>query len=84
MLYSYSHHYHCFVTEHYHIKLSHTFWVIMNPQKWPLGLLLRKIFSLGSNTSGKEQEENTRRYTRFGQKKQQEHFGDLKFDLYLF
>ena len=42
---------------------------MMNPQKWPLGLLLRKIFSLGSNIRGKEQEENTRRYTRFGKKK---------------
>lgn len=41
---------------------------MMNPQKWPLGLSLRKIFSLGSNIRGKEQEENTRRYTRFGQK----------------
>lgn len=41
---------------------------MMNLQKWPLGLLLRKIFSLGSNIRGKEQEENTRRYTRFGKK----------------
>ena len=68
MLYSYSHQYHCFVTEHYHITLWHTFWVMMNPQKWPLGLVLRKIFSLESNIRGKEQEENTRRYTRFGKK----------------
>lgn len=43
-------------------------WVMMNPQEWPLGLLLRKIFSLGSNVRGKEQEKKTRQYTRFGQK----------------
>lgn len=39
----------------------------MNPQEWPSEFLLRKIFSLGSNVSGKEREEKIRRYTRFGQ-----------------
>lgn len=42
-------------------------WIMMNPQEWPLEFLLRKIFSLGSNVSGKEWEEKIRRYTRFGQ-----------------
>lgn len=40
----------------------------MSPQEWPSELLLRKIFNLGSNVSGKEQGEKIRRYTRFGQR----------------
>lgn len=42
-------------------------YIMMNPQKWPRTLLLRKTFSVGSNVSVKDLEEKVRRYSSFRQ-----------------